>query len=157
MPAASDDLGAVRQQLLGAWQLQRWAIGFSDGRAESLPFGADATGLIAYTADGWMNASIARATRPRLSAPSMRQASAAEQCAAFESYFNYAGRFTLRLIGGAPHVVHTVQFSLNPNMVGTEQVRRIRFDGADGLTLSADETVAGGVRAHRLEWRRAAA
>ena len=156
MPDALDDLAAVRQRLLGAWLLHRWAIEFSDGRAASLPFGAGASGLIIYTADGWMNASIARAARPVLSAPSVRQAPAAEQCAAFESYFNYGGPFTLRLIDGAPHVVHSVRFSLNPNMVGSEQVRRIRFDGADRLTLSADEAVGGVVRQHRLEWRRAA-
>ena len=157
MPDSLDDLDAVRQQLLGAWLLQRWAIEFSDGRAASLPFGADASGLIAYTADGWMNASIARGSRPVLSAPSVRQAPAAEQCAAFESYFNYAGPFTLRRVDGAAHVVHAVRFSLNPNMVGSEQVRRIQFDGDDRLTLSADEAVGGVVRQHRLEWRRAAA
>ena len=152
-----DDLDSVRQQLLGAWLLQRWAIEFSDGRAASLPFGADASGLIAYTADGWMNASIARGSRPVLSAPSVRQAPAAEQCAAFESYFNYAGPFTLRRVDGATHVVHTVRFSLNPNMVSSEQVRRIQLDGDDRLTLSADEAVGDVVRQHRLEWRRAAA
>ena len=156
MSDAFDDLESVRQWLLGAWLLQRWAIEFSGSRAASLPFGADATGLIAYTADGWMNASIARAARPVLSASSVRQSPAAEQCVAFESYFNYAGPFTLRLVDGVPHVVHTVRFSLNPNMVGSEQVRRIRFDGPECLTLSADEPVDGIVRQHRLEWRRAA-
>ncbi len=152
-----DDLGVVRAQLLGAWLLRRWAISFDNGSADSLPFGADATGLITYTACGWMNASIARAARAPLSAPSVRQAPAAEQRAAFESYFNYAGPFALRLIGGAPHVVHSVRFSLNPNIVGTEQVRRIRLIGAHHLTLSADESAGGTVRAHRLEWRRASA
>lgn len=151
------DLEAVRQRLLGAWSLAAWQIATDGDREPGLPFGADAIGLLLYTADGWMNASIARSGRAALSAASIRRVPLAEQGAAFESYFNYGGAFTLREIDGAAHVVHTVCFSLNPGFVGTEQIRRIRFDGADRLTLSADEPAAGGMRRHRLDWRRAAA
>ena len=153
--ATTPTLDDIRTQLLGAWGLARWGIDFPDGRASSFPFGTDATGLIVYTADGWMNASIARAGRAPLAAGSVRQAPAEQQCAAFESYFNYAGPFSLRLIDGLPHVVHAVHFSLNPNFVGSEQVRRIRFDGNDRLTLSADERVGDTLRQHRLDWQRA--
>ena len=153
MPSTAP-LDDIRAQLLGAWTLARWGIDFPDGRASSFPFGPDATGLIVYTADGWMNATIARAARAPLSTGSVRQAPTEQQCAAFESYFNYAGPFSLRLIDGLPHVVHAVQFSLNPNFVGSEQVRRIRFDGARRLTLSADERVGDVVRQHRLDWQR---
>lgn len=145
-------LDAVRELLLGAWRLVAWRIAGAGKSSE--PFGPGADGLIVYTADGWMNASIARADRARLSAGSVRQASAAEQCAAFESYFNYAGPYTLRAIDGVAHVVHSVQFSLNPNFVGSEQVRRIRFDGDNRLRLSADESVGSGLRQHGLDWRR---
>ena len=157
MVDASQVLEGVRENLLGAWTLQRWSIVFSDGRAPSLPFGADASGVIVYTSCGWMNASIARAARAPLSAPSVRQAPLEEQGEAFESYFNYAGPFSLCMIGEAPHVVHAVHFSLNPNFVGSEQVRRIEFDGNGGLTLSADEHVGEVVRQHRLLWRRVGA
>lgn len=153
MNAASDDLLAWRRRLLGAWRLLGWQI--TSGGKASAPFGADADGLIVYTDDGWMNASIARAGRPPLSAASVRQAPVSEQCAAFESYFNYAGPFELRWIDGAPHVAHRVQFSLNPGFVGSEQLRRIHFDGDRRLTLSADEPAAGSLRQHRLDWRRA--
>jgi hypothetical protein len=154
MSPAETDLEGVRRQLLGAWSLQRWQIGI-DGREPSLPFGPDASGLIVYSADGWMNATIARAGRPALSTASVRHAPAQEQCAAFESYFNYAGPFSLRAIDGVPHVLHEVRFSLNPGFVGTTQLRRIDFDGDRYLSLSADEPVGTGVRRHRLDWRRA--
>src|SRR5688572_30237282 len=149
------DLERTRTALLGGWKLQQWEIGFGGGRPPAQPFGAAPTGLLVYAADGWMNASIAVADRKPLSAPSVRQAPVEEQCAAFASYFNYAGPFTLRFLEGAPHVVHHVQFSLNPNFVGSEQVRRITFAGADQLTLSANEDTGGVVRHHRLVWHRA--
>lgn len=149
------DLERVRERLLGAWTLVRWQVGL-EGRTPQHPFGEDATGLIVYSADGWMNASIARAARAPLSAMSVRQAPLAEQGAAFESYFNYAGPFSLEAIDGVPHVRHAVRWSLNPGFVGTTQLRRIAFDGADRLRLSADEPVGNAVRRHRLDWQRAA-
>jgi len=142
--------------LLGSWRLQRWDISYSDGRAPTYPYGADATGLIVYSGDGWMNACIARGQRPRLSSDSVRHAPEAQRLAAFESYFSYAGRYTLREHHGQPQVVHAVTMSLNPNFVGTQQVRNMQFDAEGQLTLSADDTAPGCdvVRHHRLLWRR---
>jgi hypothetical protein len=142
---------ATKQDLLGSWRLEAWRTDYSDGRAPTFPYGADAVGTLLYTPDGRMNASIARSGRARLTHESTRLAPDAEKIAAFESYFNYAGRFELR----GDSVVHAVELSLNPNFVGSEQVRRITLEG-DRLTLSAEERDAksGVVRTHRLIWRR---
>ena len=150
------DDSSTGNDLLGTWHLVRWEIAYGDGRPASLPFGADATGLITYTADGTMSACIARAGRTRLSSDSVRSAPPAERLAAFESYFQYAGPYTVRGEPGRQQVVHRVTHALNPNFVGTEQVRDMAF-GADGsLTLSASDTVPGTdvARHHRLVWRR---
>jgi hypothetical protein len=142
--------------LLGTWQLRRWEISYGDDRAATLPYGADAIGLILYTNDGWMNACIARGERPQLSGDSMRKLPTAEALSAFESYFSYAGRYRLRTHQGRPQVVHQVTMSLNPNFVGSEQVRDIQFDAGGRLTLSASDTVPGSdvARHHRLTWER---
>jgi len=49
-----------------------------------------------------------------------------------------------------------VTHALNPNFVGTQQVRNMEFTGDGQLTLSASDTVPGtGVaRHHRLIWSR---
>ena len=145
--------------LLGTWHLVRWEITYGDGRAPTLPFGAEATGLICYTTDGTMQACIARGDRPRLSSASVRSAPEAECVAAFESYFQYAGPYEIQEIRGTPgqqQVQHHVTHSLNPNFVGTQQVRNMTFAPDGGLTLSASDTVPGtGVaRHHRLVWAR---
>jgi hypothetical protein len=151
-------LGNSDNPLLGAWHLVRWEIGYSDGRAPTLPFGADASGLISYTHDGVMNACIARAARPRLSSDSTRTAPVAERLAAFESFFQYAGTYRIQHVGGRQQVVHRVSHSLNPNFVGTEQVRDMTFAPDGTLTLSASDTVPGSTveRHHRLVWQRGA-
>ncbi|MBM3383523.1 MAG: lipocalin-like domain-containing protein [Betaproteobacteria bacterium] len=145
--------------LLGTWHLVRWEISHGDGRAPTLPFGADATGLICYTHDGTMNACIARSGRTRLSSESARSAPEAERLASFESFFQYAGPYHLRTEGGKRQVVHSVTHSLNPNFVGTEQVRNLEIDTTGELTLSASDTLPGTsvARHHRLRWRRGGA
>jgi hypothetical protein len=145
--------------LLGTWQLVRWDITYGDGRAPTLPYGEDATGLILYTADGHMSACIGRAGRPPLSSASVRSAPEAERLVAFESWFQYAGPYRLqRTAEGGLQVVHTVTHALNPNFVGTEQVRHVAFDAQGTLTLSASDQLPGAavLRHHRLRWRRAA-
>lgn len=144
------------QDLLGVWHLVRWEITYDDGRATTYPFGPDATGLILYTRDGGMAACIARANRPRLSSDSVRSAPEAERLAAFESFFQYAGRFEVREHQGRAQVVHHVSHALNPNFVGSQQVRNMDFSDEGGLTLTASDLVPGTVslRHHRLIWRR---
>ena len=59
---------------------------------------------------------------------------------------------------GRLQVVHRVTHALNPNFVGTEQVRNVDFDADGTLTLSASDLMPGSAveRHHRLRWRRAA-
>jgi len=135
--------------LVGAWQLKRWEIVYADGR-RSAPFGAGAQGLIQYTADGWMSATIMAAGRALLSRGNPRAASKAERAAAFDGYFSYAGRWSLR--DGV--VRHDVTLALNPALVGTPQLREATLT-ARTLTLSAAEDLPGGRRVHRLVWQRA--
>ena len=59
--------------LVGAWRLKRWETVYRDGRRTE-PFGARATGLLQYTADGWMSANIMAAGRPKLSGTNPRRA-----------------------------------------------------------------------------------
>ena len=155
--SGTDLLQQACERLPGSWYLQCWDIRYDDGRAPSYPFGPDAAGLIVYTHDGSMSACIARAARAPLSSESVRSAPVAEQLAAFESYFQYAGAYHLREQDGGVVVVHEVQFALNPNFVGSQQVRRVQLDADGGLTLSASDRLPGQsvLRHHRLQWRRA--
>ncbi|WP_198969839.1 lipocalin-like domain-containing protein [Xylophilus sp. ASV27] len=145
-----------RNPLLGTWQLVCWDIRYGDGRSPTLPYGDAASGLIFYSSDGWMSACIARAGRSRLSSESVRSAPEAERLAAFESYFQYAGRYALRESEGRQQVVHSITHALNPNFVGTRQVRDMDFDAQGRLTLSASDTLPGSIiaRQHRLVWAR---
>jgi hypothetical protein len=137
--------------LVGAWSLVDWRIEYGDGRV-TRPYGKDAIGQLLYSADGLMSATVSAGTRPRLEQANARLASDTQKAKAFDGYFHYAGRW--RIDGDT--VVHSVELALNPDMTGTEQRRRARMDGANGLELSADEAIdEGSPRRHVLAWRRA--
>jgi Lipocalin-like domain len=140
-----------RNRLVGTWHLHRWYITYEDGSVTE-PLGPGATGLLVYTADGWMSAAMMAAGRPRLSRGNPRAAPDNERAAAFDTFFGYCCRW--RIVGQA--VEHHVTISHNPALVGTVQTRKIQMRGRT-LTLSAEEVVPGGLRMHRLQWRPAQA
>lgn len=137
-------------RLVGAWSLLRWATVYEDGSITE-PLGPGAHGLLLYTADGWMSASIMAAGRAALSRANPRTAPTRERAAAFDGYFSYAGRWRVR----DGRIRHEVTVSLNPAMTGTLQWRDARL-AARTLTLSASEAAGRASRLHELTWRRCA-
>ena len=141
---------ADKAQLLGAWQLEAWSIGHPDRDDVSYPFGEDPTGLLMYTDDDWMSAAIGRSDRAALPAGvPFRSIDSDALAAAYRDYFHYAGRYRVQ----GDDVVHYVTQSLNPNFVGSEQLRHIELDGST-LVLSGREEIGDTVRLHQLVWHK---
>lgn len=139
-----------KEQLRGSWELESWTIGYSDRDDFSYPYGEDPQGLLLYTEDGWMSASICRASRAKLPDDvSFRALPEAARAEAFSSYFHYAGPYQVR----DGDVIHFVAQSLNPNMVGTQQLRHAELDGQT-LVLSGKDQVGNTTRFHALVWHR---
>lgn len=137
--------------LVGAWKLVRWEISYSDDRPISLPFGDDAQGTIMYTPNGYMNAVLHRGSRGPVSTQYVLQAPAEEKAELFTSFMCYGGPFRIE----GDDVIHVVEFALNPDLVGNEQLRHVHIDG-DNLTLTGEEKIeaAGLSRFHKVQWRK---
>jgi len=115
-----------------------------------MPFGSRPGGQLLYSPDGWMSATVHRAGRTAFPAGfSPRKLDNELIAEAYWSYFHYAG--TWRIESGS--VIHSVQHSLNPAMVGTEQIRQMTLQHPQ-LTLTGIEPIEGGRRTHELVWRR---
>lgn len=143
-----DDPRIRERDLVGAWVCHRWRITYADGRVTE-PFGEDATGILLYTADGRMSATIMAAGRMPFAAADPREATQEERARAFDGYFSYAGRW--RLADGK--VLHEVEVALNPGLVGSRQWRDAKLVGRR-LVLSAEDVAGAVARRHELEWRR---
>jgi hypothetical protein len=135
---------------LGTWELASWRITGPDGQAR-YPLGPAAQGRLVYTADGAVFAALMAPGRPLFQGADPLAGSAEECLGAMHGYHTYCGRYRVE----AHRVIHTVELSLFPNMVGSEQVRYYRFDGGR-LILSTPPMNRGGVTGSaELIWQRA--
>jgi len=136
---------ATAQDLLGAWRLESWTLHYDDGRPPEHPLGPAAQGLIMYTPDGHVSATLMRGDRST-AAP----ATDGDRARAYADSFAYAGRYELR--DGT--VFHTIEIATNPALIGVTSTRHIAHDG-DRLTLSGPDFSAASARTQRIVWRRA--
>jgi hypothetical protein len=150
MNKPDDDRIAVA--LVGAWRLVSWTIEYPASGRVTQPFGAVPEGLLVYSADGHMSAAMQRPGRARLSRADPNAVGDAEKAAAFAGYLQYSGTWSV----ADGDVVHAVELAMNPNLIGTRQVRHVLLEG-DRLELGAVEPLEapGLVRRHRIVWRRA--
>jgi hypothetical protein len=133
-PARPTDEEAVRGKLLGSWQLITWEERDASGNVDH-PLGGEAVGQISYTSDGRMSAQLMRPLANRFASEDWRKATHEEKSDAWGNYFGYFGTYSIDLKNKA--VVHHIEGSWFPNLVGTDQIRHFQFED-DRLILNAD-------------------
>jgi hypothetical protein len=141
----------VADDLIGSWLLRQWVLTLDDGTLET-PFGAEPQGLVVYTTDGRMITTIGSRARPSAAAD-LSSVNDAARLAAIRTFIAYSGTFAI----DGDDVVHTVEMSLDPAWIGTQQRRHVELT-EDGRTLilSTDPLLVVGRRGrHRLTWERA--
>ena len=144
------DTTLTAADLIGTWLLRRWQLTLDDGTAEE-PFGQVPQGLVVYTVDGRMITTIGQRDRPA-AAKDLSTADDAARLAAIRTFIAYSGPFAIE----GDDVVHTVEMSLDPAWIGTQQRRHVELsDEGRTLTLSTDPLLVVGRRGrHRLTWER---
>ena len=129
--------------LIGVWTLEGTYTQAEDG-TRTPTWGDEPKGVIIYTADGWMTAITGRGDRTL-----PPDADAEAKAAAFDTYLNYAGRWTL----DGNVVTHHIELATDPNWVGSARNRTIDHQG-DRMVFSG---LAGDGKTNAvIIWRRAA-
>lgn len=139
--------------LIGSWKLIDWAVEMQGDRVVK-PFRGRATGVLTYTDEGRMVASLMRTDREPIGTRSFAEAKALERASAAAGYLSYAG--TYEIIGDEVH--HHVDLSLFPDWVGGTQIRHIEWirndDGTVDLELSTAHAPEERSAVNRLRWHR---
>jgi hypothetical protein len=138
--------------LIGTWRLVEWTVALGDRTVK--PFGGKSTGLLTYTQDGRMTASLMRMGRSSIGTTSFAEATSRQRAAASTGYISYAGSY--HIDGDLVH--HQVELSLFPDWEGDIQTRRIAWvvahDGTEQLELSYVQNGASREATNTLLWRR---
>jgi hypothetical protein len=124
----------IRDRLLGAWRLVSWS-GHSSAGDVTYPLGESARGQLIYSPEGRVAAQLVSADMARFLHDDWRAAGSGERADAWGKYFGYFGTFSVDEEKNA--VIHRIEGSWFPNLIGTEQVRFFRFEG-EKLVLDAD-------------------
>jgi hypothetical protein len=82
-----------------------------------------------------MSAQLMRPNQPSFASKDWREATAGEKATAWGNYFGYFGTYTIDEQAGT--VVHHIEGSWFPNLMGTDQIRHFRFEG-ERIVLDAD-------------------
>jgi hypothetical protein len=158
-PAAGERLAphqlasrSVKEQFSGTWKLVAWKIEHANGELIDPPLGPDPVGWIMYHPGGHMSVMLMRSDRPNFASNNLMEATPQEVEAAFEGYVSYGGSYEVN--EQERFVIHRLQLSWFPNLVGTEQKRFFEF-ADDRLTLKTPPlTVFGEAQVHCLVWER---
>jgi hypothetical protein len=124
----------LRERLLGSWRLLSSDWHDEAGEVDS-PLGDDPLGQLTYDDSGTVSAQLTRRNPLRFADDDWRCATADERAGAWSGYFAYFG--TYNVDEEACAVIHHVEGSSFPNLVGTEQRRGCTIAG-NRLTLAAD-------------------
>lgn len=141
-----------RDDVVGTWELTSYTQRGGNSGSTVHPFGEDATGLLIYSADGYMSVQLMRAGRPLFDRPDTDGASAEQAAEAVTGYLAYCGPFDVVEATGA--LRHDVSVSLLPNWVDHPLLRDSALEG-NRLTLTGTSTSADGTTTvSTLVWTR---
>ncbi len=119
---------SIARRLIGVWRLVSFEV-HAPSQPVRRPFGPDAVGILIYTANGIMAGQLMRPGRASFASATITRGSDAELVEAATGYVAYGGTYSVNESIAEPMVVHHVTMSLFPNLVGTDQHRRVVFDG----------------------------
>ncbi len=123
------------EDFIGTWRLVGFQITDSDGN-ETSPWSEGSDGMLIYTADGYMSASMAVIDKPDQETPDP---------------MTYCGPYEVL----EDRVIHHVVMSSETRLVGQAQTRLTDYDG-ETLKLSSSPSLYGGEgTTATLSWKRA--
>jgi hypothetical protein len=145
----------MQEQLIGAWDLTA-AIAIDSVGDTFYPMGRGVEGRIVYSQDGYVAVNLMEGGRKQPDV-NTRWARLKDPAAASlaRTYMAYSGRFAVDEERSIVH--HHLDMCLDPNLVGTDQVRQVEFTPGGELKLSVplDDLDGQPIKSTYLTWRRA--
>jgi len=131
---AATGMAESKHALVGTWKLVSAKNTTEKGEVKD-QMGPNPIGVLTYTADGRVSVFMADSGRKPFS---KYPATAEEKIAALDTFFAYAGSYSL----AGDKLTHHIEICLVQAFVNTDQVRSVKLEG-DRLTLRGGFLVGG--------------
>jgi Lipocalin-like domain len=148
---------ATRQELVGAWRLQRIELVGPDGATSDPFYGQGSTGILIYDPSGWMSVQIVGQHRSAVDMPVSRPwpsdtaKDARRKAAVLDAYYAYFA--TWEFDEATSTVTHHVVSSLFPSETGASYSQRVALEG-EYLIFTTQRELAGSTVVQRKIWQR---
>ena len=141
--------GEDHTHIIGTWELVSTEERLTNGsKRPYLDVGALGKGYLMYTADGHMCAAAMNPERPAWQ--DVNKPTETEKVRAMDGFFGYCGRYEIDTLHHT--IYHYPEVSLDPNFVGSKQIRPYGLD-TEILTFSDKDTTPG-VESYTIRWRK---
>jgi hypothetical protein len=153
------DKESLRSQIIGVWDLMEYTATYDNGSSDTVfPVGPNAKGILMYTPNGYMSAHLLRPGQGQF-VKGGRDGSDEEWAQVGRNYIAYTGRFYLNENGEEPVLVHSMQVSNLPSLLGDRQRRLVSITDEEGgrfLNLAPDSATLAkmGCKSMKARWRR---
>lgn len=133
------ELAAIYQQLEGTWSLVSYEVRIRGPVIITrYPFGKNAAGFIMYSPDGYMSAQLMAPGAHQFAATNYHDGSVNEMTNAARNYLAYSGPYSVERGTNSKILLrHSVEVSLYPNWLGTDQNRVCEITDTE-MTLIPD-------------------
>ncbi len=146
------ELGPAKQSFIGVWRLESYTEASNPPSCEP-PFGADASGILIYTGDGWVSAQLTIPNRQLPGSGAEDSATCGQSEDLGSGYLAYCGRYHLDLEHS--EVIHVPEVASLLGLVKQPQRRRFVFVAEDRLQLTAESVLVDGkALSTHVTWRR---
>jgi ketosteroid isomerase-like protein len=144
-----DSKSENRPRIVGTWELVSTEEHLTDGSKRPYSdVGPRGQGYLMYTADGHMCAAGMNPDRPRWE--DVNTPTELEKLRAIDGFFGYCGRYEIDVLNHA--IYHYPEVALDPNAVGTKQIRPYSFDS--GILSFSDKDTTPGVESYAIRWKK---
>lgn len=144
---------SIKNEIIGTWELLSYIEVPINGLDSSFPFGKTPKGLLLYSPDGYMSVQISASEGWRYASDDRMLASTEELHKRLRGYLAFSGKYTVD--NRKAHVIYQIESSFFPNWEGTQQIRKLDFEGDILFQKSLDPIQSDGQMVHAyMTWKR---
>lgn len=144
---------SIKNEIIGTWELLSYIEVPVDGTDSLFPFGKSPKGLLLYSPDGYMAVQISVSDELKYVSDDRMQASVYELNNRMRGFIAFSGKYIID--NRNAHVIYDISSSLFPNWEGSQQVRKLNFEGDILYQKSLVPILSTGKMVHAyMTWKR---